>query len=214
MSDCDSHPYVLLVEGSDDKHVIIQLSKRKELPYNFCIIETGSKEKLLDAIEVEADVDKRKVMGIVLDANDNLDARWQAVADRLNRLRLEDHFHLPNLPELPKSGGTIINGTIRIGIWLMPDNKSSGELEDFVAEMIPCADPVWSLAEQYIEGIPCEYRKFKRKKSQRAKVHAWLATRERPRPMGLAIRAEDLEVSVASATTFADWLRELFKEEM
>ena len=48
MSDCDSHPYVLLVEGSDDKHVIIQLSKRKELPCNFCIIETGSKEKLLE----------------------------------------------------------------------------------------------------------------------------------------------------------------------
>ena len=70
-------------------------------------------------------------------------ARWQALTDRLNRLRQEDHFDLPVLPDKPEPSGTIIEGRLRIGIWLMPDNSSIGELEDFVGSMIPCGDPVW-----------------------------------------------------------------------
>ena len=42
----------------------------------------------------------RTVLGIVLDANDNPSARWQALTDRLNRLRQEDHFDLPELPSI------------------------------------------------------------------------------------------------------------------
>ena len=213
MKGSDSHSRVLLVEGTDDMHVVIQLSKREHLPHNFCIIETGGIDKLLDAIEVEADVAERRVMGIMLDADERPNSRWQSVTDRLNELRREEHFDLPDLPEQPKSTGTILDGTLRIGIWLMPDNGSTGELEDFVAKMIPGADPLWPLSEQYIDDIPSNHRKFKSKKTLRAKVHAWLATRERPRLMGPAIEAGDLDISVANATTFVDWLRELFREE-
>lgn len=212
MKDSDSQPCVLLVEGNDDKHVVIQLSRREQLPHNFYIIETGGLDKLLDAIEVEADVAERRALGIVLDADERPSSRWQAVIDRLKDLRREEHFDLPDLPERPKSTGTIIEGSIRIGIWLMPDNGSAGELEDFVARMIPGTDPLWPLSEQYIEDIPANHRKFKSKKILKAKVYAWLATRERPLPMGLAIKANELDVSVASACTFVDWLRELFKE--
>lgn len=212
MSDCDSHPFVLLVEGANDMHVVIHLSKRKGLPHNFCIVETGSIDKLLDAIEVEADVPDRQVMGIMLDADERPNERWKEVTKRLNKLRQEEHFYLPDLPDQPNSAGTIVNGTLRIGIWLMPDNKSTGELEDFIATMIPDTDPVWPLSKQYIDDIPFQHRKFKSKKTLKAKVHAWLATREHPRPMGLAIEAKDLDISVANATTFVDWLRELFKE--
>ncbi|MDE0200337.1 MAG: hypothetical protein OXK78_19180 [Caldilineaceae bacterium] len=214
MKDSDLHSRVLLVEGTDDMHVVIQLSKREKLPHNFYIIETGGIDKLLDAIMVEADVADRRVMGIVLDADERPNSRWQAVTDRLNELRREEHFDLPELPEQPKSTGTIVNGTLRIGIWLMPDNHSSGELEDFVAEMIPSTDPLWPLSEQYIDEIPSNHRRFRSKKSLRAKVHAWLATREQPRPMGQAIGAEDLDISVTNIITFIDWLRELFKEEL
>lgn len=213
MSDCDSNPRVLLVEGANDLHVVIHLSKRKGLPHNFCIVETGNIDKLLDAIEVEADVPDRQVLGIILDADERPIDRWNEVTKRLNRLRQEEHFSLPELPDQPNSAGTIVNGTLRIGIWLMPDNKSTGELEDFVAKMIPDTDPVWPLSEQYIDDIPSKHRKFKSKKARKAKVHAWLATRKHPRPMGLAIEAEDLDISVATATSFVDWLRELFKEE-
>ena len=212
MQDSDLAPRVLLVEGSNDMHVVIHLSKRNGLPHNFCIVETGNVDKLLEAIEVVPDVENRQVVGIVLDADECPNARWKEVTERLNRLGQEEHFYLPELPDQPKPSGTIVNGTLRIGIWLMPDNESTGELEDFVATMIPDTDPVWPLSKQYIDDIPSEHRKFKRKKTLRAKVYAWLATRERPLPMGSAIEVKELDISVSSASTFVDWLRELFQE--
>ncbi len=213
MRESDSHSQVLLVEGSDDLHVVMQLSMREKLPPNFWIIETGGIDKLLDAIEVEADVAERRVMGIMVDADERPNSRWQAIKHRINVLRNEDHFDLPDLPDEPNSTGTIVDGRLRIGIWLMPDNGSTGELEDFVAKMIPGGDPVWPLSEQYIDGIPIKQKKFKPKKTLRAKVHAWLATSERPRPMGQAIRDGELNVAAADVAVFLNWLRELFKEE-
>ena len=211
MQESDSHPRVLLVEGPDDKHVVIHLSERSELEQNFWIIEKEGKDKLVDSIVLEARTPGRTVLGIVLDANDNPDARWQALTDRLNRLRQEDHFDLPELPDKPEPSGTIIEGKLRIGVWLMPDNRSTGELEDFVGSMIPSGDPVWPLSEAYIEGIPPADRKFAPGKIQRAKVHAWLATREEPRRMGLAIKARDLVTDAANTAAFVNWLRTLFQ---
>ena len=211
MQESDSHPRVLLVEGPDDKHVVIHLSERSGLTQNFVIVEKEGINSLLDSIEVEVDIPGRTILGIVLDANDNPNARWQALTDRLNRLRQEDHFELPELPEQPNPSGTIIEGKLRIGVWLMPDNRSTGELEDFVGSMIPSGDPVWPLAEAYIEGIPPAERKFAPGKIQRAKVHAWLATREEPRRMGLAIKARDLVTEAANTAAFVDWLRTLFQ---
>ena len=211
MQESDSHPRVLLVEGPDDKHVVIHLSERSGLTQNFVIVEKEGINSLLDSIEVEVDIPGRTVLGIMLDANDDLDARWQAVTGRLNRIRQEDHFDLPDLPAQPEPGGTIIEGRLRIGIWLMPDNRSTGELEDFVGSMIPSGDPVWPLSEAYIEGIPPAERKFAPGKIQRAKVHAWLATREEPRRMGLAIKARDLVTDAATTAAFVDWLRTLFQ---
>ena len=211
MQESDSHPRVLLVEGPDDKHVVIHLRERSGLAQNFEIVEKEGINSLLDSIEVEVDIPGRTVLGIVLDANDNPNARWQALTDRLNRLRQEDHFDLPDLPSRPEPSGTIIEGRLRIGVWLMPDNRSTGELEDFVGSMIPSGDPVWPLAEAYIEGIPPAERKFAPGKIQRAKVHAWLATREEPRRMGLAIKARDLVTDAANSAAFVDWLRTLFQ---
>ena len=77
--------------------------------------------------------------------------------------------------------------------------------------MIPSGDPVWPLSQAYIDGIPPDDRKFAPGKIQRAKVHAWLAARESPRPMGLSIKAGDLHTNAANTTTFVEWLRTLFQ---
>ena len=122
-----------------------------------------------------------------------------------------------DVPADPDPSGTIIEGNSdvgrpRVGVWLMPDNTLPGELEDFVARMIPEDDPVWPLSRAYIEGIPERYRKFTPAKTRRAEVHAWLAARERPRLMGLAIGAQDLDVDAAVCRSFVDWLRRLSRE--
>ena len=203
----DNNDRVLLVEGQDDEHVVRHLCLRSQPMPPFHIENKLNVDTLLDSIKQEVRVPGRNAVGILVDANDDLNARWSAVANRLREGNIE-------VPRTPEPTGTLIEGTSRIprvGIWLMPDNTSPGELENFVSEMIPNDDPVWPLAKDYIDGIPKSDRKFIEKKVPRAKVHAWLATREEPRKMGVAIRAQDLHVDGPLSTTFANWLRQLFE---
>ena len=125
---------LLLVEGSDDQHVIRHLWERRyRQPAPFQISPRDGIIRVIDAIRDEARVLGRQALGIVLDANDSPATRWQSISDRLASLGIQT-------PATPDPDGTIIASTgdiPRIGIWLMPDNRSLGELEDFVAQMIP-----------------------------------------------------------------------------
>ncbi len=94
---------------------------------------------------------------------------------------------------------------------MMPDNGSSGELEDFVRRMVPPDDPLWSLAEAYIAGIPEAMRRFSDRKYGKAVLHAWLAAKRRPGRMAAAIRDEDLETRGELVQRYIRWLRRLFE---
>ena len=168
----------------------------------FGLIDKGG-ERLLPSIRGEILVEGRTAVGILLDANGDPQSKWQAVSDRLRDAGV-------TAPKAPAPGGTIIEGLPRVGVWVMPDNQSPGELEDFIERMIPSSDRVWPLSKAYIDGIPLEDRKFADGKVLRAKVHAWLATRASPRRMGTAIGAGDLDLGEANSGRFVDWLRNLF----
>ena len=145
-----------------------------------------------------------------MDADDAPTSRWQSIRDRLQSAGVA-------APAQIASAGTIVQGDPeegrpRVGIWLWPDNESPGELENFVASMIPGADSVWPLAQDYIARIPEGDRKFASGKVLRAEVYAWLAARKEPRQMGSAINAHDLDINVERCQTFLSWLRELFGE--
>ena len=200
----DNNDRVLLVEGPGDEDVVYHLCQEHQAMPQFSIKKKEGIKNLLDGIGLELKVPGRKAIGIIVDADDDLDARWQAVTDRLRKENIE-------VPSNPDPTGTIIPSTPRVGLWLMPDNTSPGELENFVSEMIPDDDPIWPRSQTYIDDIPELDRKFTEKKILRAKVHAWLATREDPRPMGTAIRARDLHIDGTLSTTFANWLRQLFE---
>ncbi len=142
-------------------------------------------------------------MGILLDADDDVQSRWNAVTHALSRVDV-------TAPRVPDPSGTIIDNRPQIGIWLMPDNVSAGQVEEFFADMIPNDDPVWPRSETYIDEIPVPDRKFASGKVLRAKVHSWLATRAEPRMMGAAIGAGDLNVSAPDAVRLVAWLNRLF----
>ncbi len=203
----DPSQLVLLVEGPNDEHVVKQICNRSGPLPKFKIIAREGIAPLLRSIGGEISVSGSVAVGIVVDANDDLNARWQAIQNRLSE-------HQITLPNTPDPSGTVVEGGARIpriGVWLMPDNQSSGELENFIEMMIPDEDAVWPLSKAYIDRIPQRHRKFKEGKTLRACVHAWLAAREKPRPMGLAIKTKDLDATVPPCMKFVDWLRELFK---
>ena len=196
-------PKLLLVEGPDDKHVVGHLHRRLVPDLAFRCTDTGGSDPLLKAISPAMRPEERVALGIVMDANDDLASRWQTIDHRLR----EENVQLPAKPE---RGGTVISGAPHVGVWLMPNNSTPGELENFVAELVPKHDPVWPLAEQYVDGIPGEHRQFSPRKELRAKLHAWLATRQEPRMMGAAIGTEELDAGTPLARQFAGWLRALF----
>lgn len=200
---------VLLVEGPDDKHVAEHIWwRRYGAEPTFCASEKDGIDKLLDAIDTDIQAPGLQAMGILVDADCDVDARWDAVKGRLASATVD-------VPQIPDPTGTIIaerphDGIPRVGVWLMPDNRCKGELENFVAQMIPASDAVWPLSRDYIKGIPATERKFIEKKKLRAQVHAWLAAREDPRRMGEAIRTRDLEIDGPLCQEFIAWLTELF----
>lgn len=200
-----SPEHLLIVEGQDDLHVLWHLRQRQASATSFCIEDKGNDSELLASIVPEVRVEDRKALGILIDANDNLRSRWDAISGRLDRLGIRT-------PAIPDPNGTIIDTPElpRVGIWLMPDNQSTGELEDFIKPMIPANDPNWPLSKRYVASIPKSDRKFREGKILRAKIHAWLAVRKEPRPMGRAITTADLEVDGELCQRFVAWLTRLF----
>ena len=144
---------VLLVEGPDDKHTVLNLCGVSSNMPRFSILDKEGKDNLLKSVRGEILAEGRVAVGILLDANDDLKARWRSVAGRLRDADIQP-------PEAPAPTGIIIEGNPRVGVWLMPDNQSCGELENFVERMIPCDDAVWPLSQDYIDGIPEPDRKF------------------------------------------------------
>lgn len=63
-----------------------------------------------------------------------------------------------------------------LGIWLMPDNRSRGMLETFLAYLVPGGgSDLWThaceaVAEAYGRGAPC-----REVHHDKARIHTWLA---------------------------------------
>ncbi len=193
---------VLLVEGQDDEHVVGHLCTQSGLARNFDIVPKGGFPEVLKSIPVELAVSGRSALGVVVDTNDNPEARWQAVRDRFKRRDIV-------LPSHPDPEGVVLEGRPRVGVWLMPDNQSPGQLEDLVATMIPAEDVVWRLAQEFVDRIPEPERSSPTIKVQ---VHTWLAARAEARPMGSAIGTGHLEATSPAAISFINWLQHLFHE--
>lgn len=220
---------IILVEGTDDAHVIAHISNkaglgfpyitadqndyelRDENPNNFAIKNPkgeGGYLNLKESIKFEfSSPNKCDFIGIVADANDNPKSRWQSICDELLK------SNVVNTPTEPVGQGAVfmgVNAEQKIGIWLMPDNLSPGELEDFVKTMIPGNDKIWERAEKYIEGIVNdELSDSPPTKLTKAKVSAWLAAQEEPSPMGVSIKKGDLIVDGPQCSEFIEWLNRL-----
>ncbi|MYC32785.1 MAG: hypothetical protein F4X64_06375 [Chloroflexi bacterium] len=202
---------LLVVEGKTDLHVVRHLSERSDPSLAFGIQDYEGIDNVLGSIHGHIDTPDRPAVGFVMDSDDNVRQTWLRVRGEFSRAARPIR-----LPDSPDPNGTIIAGDPgvggpRIGIWLMPNNSADGELENFVADMIPTNDPVWPLSQQYIDGIPTSHRKFAPGKTIRAQVHAWLATLADPRLMGQAIGFGDLSITGQLTQTFLRWLSRLFR---
>ena len=203
----------MLVEGSDDKHSVIHLlarhgidwdSENERLPW---VKDCDGVDTLLKSIQVSVKTYPR--LGIVIDANADIEARWGQVQGKLDSASL-------SLPTTPDTGGTIIQGIYpdwKVGVWLMPDNTTQGELEDLLYTLIPSTDPCWKYAQNATKHAKKIGAEFPDQKSLKARLHTWLSWREEPGlPFGTAIKAAYFSHDSPEATKFVAWFNKLFLE--
>lgn len=209
----------LIVEGKNDGIVICTLCHRHDIAAHkfeakqrpprdeIACKGIGSIEKLRDQIDVELLESDLEVMGIIVDADTDLQARWDSLCSRLRECGYSQ------LPRQPDARGTIIEepGKVRLGIWIMPNNRLDGMLEDFVAFLIPPADKLWGYVQTCVENISPDERPFGSHEAK-AKIHTWLAWCEQPgTPLGSAIQRRYLDAHVPEALEFVAWIRRLFQ---
>jgi hypothetical protein len=201
---------VLLVEGSNDKHVILALQGRRETRFvdKDEIVECFDCGRLLSSLPVRLDESDISQVGVVIDADSDLNARWNQI-----RHVLCDKGYA-NVPEQPVSAGTIIapppaSILPTVGVWLMPDNRSSGILENFLRFLVPHGCRLFAHAETVLAGLP--EKRFSQTAMPKALIHTWLAWQQDPgRPLGQAITARLLDDRVPEAEAFLHWIQRLF----
>lgn len=201
---------ILLVEGTDDEHVFKHLMGRRELGELDDFKGKEGKDALLRILPVALKESDVAALGVVLDADTDLQGTWEAVRDRLRKARYLQ------VPDAPETAGTIVSpppDTLlpRVGVWLMPDNKTPGILEDFLRFLAPVETPLFQRVEESVDAIPPEERRFAEKDKPKAVIHTWLAWQEKPgKPLGTAITFQYLDDSVPEADVLVAWLRRLF----
>lgn len=209
----ENSPYQLLVEGPDDLNSVIHLMARHSFdwdddalirPY---VSARGGIEGLLRDVPVVLRSAAYQRIGIVCDANSNLENRWLQIKARAER----EGVSLPNLPE---NEGVIVAGPrARIGVWVMPDNVSSGALEDFLCSLVPAEDPTWTFAGEAVVEARRREAPCKEKDHAKSVLHTWLAWREEPgTPFGIAMKSGYFGKDSDEASRFVTWFNRLFVE--
>ena len=199
----------LIVEGSHDQHVILALCLAHKVPETFEVIppsKTQGLEALLKSIPVRLKSEELETLGIVVDADVDQQKRWQTLARTLNG----SGYPAPEV--LPDDGWISDDGPVRIGVWVMPNNRLSGAIEEFVSLLIPPEDELEARARVVLDLLESEkLSKFPKKYRGKAFIHTWLAWQKEPGiPMGQAITRKALDAQSPIAKTFTDWLSQLF----
>lgn len=206
---------ILLVEGTDDEHVLKHICGNRGIPHLDEVEKYGGIEKLLESLGVRLSLlnGEGDVIGIVIDADTDISARWQSVRDRITNIGYQ------NVPDQPDPDGTILDspaGTYlpRLGVWIMPNNQTSGILEDFLRFLVPQPNILFDYAKACVKSIPDvpdDEGVFKSKDESKAVIHTWLAWQKDPGlPFGTAITARFLDPDVPEVDVLVAWLKRLF----
>ena len=198
---------LLLVEGKDDLHVIKAIMAHHDFSPDFDIKDEGGIDNLLARLPVRlkpgTDLER---LGIVVDADLEIANRWAAIRNILSKAGYN------TVPANPDPSGTIIeqDELPRIGVWVMPDNKLPGMMEDFVTLLIPEEkNALLDQARHCVDEIPSELLLCPNR--SKVLIHTWLAWQAIPgTSLGLAITKRYFNADGPHVTSLVSWLSRLF----
>lgn len=208
--------YRMIVEGQEDKFALIELMGHhinwpndKELA-PVCVEVVGSADQILATGYISGKLKESgvSVLGVVLDADEEITGRWQRISSLC-----ADIF--PKMPDTIPPGGLILENRdgMRFGVWIMPDNNSSGMLETFLAYLVPeSSNPVLEYARHTVTEAREKGASCRESHVDKAHVHTWLAWQDPPgQPLGRALTRKILDPHSAHAVPFVLWFRKLYK---
>jgi hypothetical protein len=201
---------ILLVEGTDDERVVKHVCGARGVQEVDEIKPQGGVEQLLRNFVVRLKESDVEALGVVIDADTDLAARWQSLRDRLTKAGYQ------SIPDCPAPTGTILlppADTLlpRVGVWIMPDNQVEGILEDFLRFLVPEGSGLFEHVKSSVASIPEGERRFSQLAEPKAVIHTWLAWQEEPgKPLGTAITAKYLDPAVVQVDILVSWLKRLF----
>lgn len=200
---------LLLVEGSNDQHVIYNLRDKHHLPKVFDVKAAGSDEQVLSELQTTLkfndDEARLERLGIIVDADVDLGKRWRKITKILSAAGYA------NVPNIPPATGAILHGVDLpiFGAWLMPNNDLPGKIENFISFLVPQADALWLQANSIVDSLP--EKRFAPKDKIKAQIHTWLAWQKSPGlPMGVAIQERYLDPDAPMAQQLIARLQALF----
>ncbi|MGB3401295.1 MAG: DUF3226 domain-containing protein [Microcoleaceae cyanobacterium] len=209
------HPNVLIVEGDQDKRVIpylmeangITWGEKKEAAVVKIKSYGGYQNINTDVISTELKASGLKALGLIVDADEDLNARWDSIRNVCIK-------SIPSLPEeLPESG--LIFHTplgVKFGIWVMPDNQTPGMLETFLKYLIPDeSETLWQYVQEVVPIAKNKGAKYIDNHLDKACIYAWLALQNPPgRQLHHAVMEKILDPTHPKAQTFVNWFKTLY----
>jgi hypothetical protein len=210
------YPKVLFVEGNQEIRIIPELMKRNGVtwevnnePVVYIRGNEGYKSLVKpDVITTELNASGLSALGIIIDADNNPLGRWASI-------RNASLHSIPDIPKLLPEEGLIHTTSegIKFGIWIMPDNKTEGMLETFLAYLISSEkEELWQFAQEVTQEAKSKGAAFKDVHSDKANIYTWLAWQN---PPGLQLHQSVMKKSILNpqhpnAQKFVTWFKNLY----
>ncbi len=207
-------PRVALVEGKDEQFTLSEVLEASGLAWPaksppVWLEQTDGVDQLLapDLIEAEWKGSGLEALGIIVDADDNRDARWARVRSRLRSIATD----VPD--ELGPEGLVLENPSFpRLGCWVMPDNLSDGMLESLLLAIRSGEPALHQFAETTVSAAKAIGAPYKPSHRDKAQVHTWLAWQDPPgQQLHLAVKTHALDATREQMRPFVNWFRRLFR---
>jgi Protein of unknown function (DUF3226) len=209
-------PNLLLVEGDEEKRVIpyfmdehVVWGDRKD-DWVVQIEKFDGVDSLLKpgVIEAAAKTPGLRAVGVMIDANDQFESRWDRIRQRCLRIS-------PNIPaELPPEGLIhVTTSGLRIGVWIMPDNRSRGMLETFLCYLVKSDfQPLWTFARECCLKSKDHGARYIEAHGDKANIHTYLAWLDPPgRSLHVSVLARALDARLPLGEQFVRWFVDLFQ---
>lgn len=115
-------------------------------------------------------------VGLILDADECSTETWRLVKKRVNFPGLGIVFEAQRIAAEGFVQTFFVGArAVAVGVWIMPDNTSVGQLEDLISRMIPQHDLAKSCAESYIDDLPIGLVEIREHQLPKHYIHAWLS---------------------------------------